>query len=119
LLGEVLLALSLLIGTVAVIGAVFPFSYTADQKAWKKSFARGVATSTLERMQTADFDTLAGGITTVTEDSVEYQVEVVVTPVTEFPSRAKRVVCTVTWPRRNGVDSLVQETILTRYAGGE
>ena len=64
-LAEIILCLALVIGTLVLIAGLFPFSYQADQKAWKKSSAQRIAASTIERLRGEDFDTISSGFAIV------------------------------------------------------
>lgn len=98
-----------------LVAGVFPFSYQADQKAWKKSSAQRIASSTIERMRGEEFDSLASGFALVQVENVPYEVTVVVTDSSPEPVKAKNVVCEVVWRTRTGTEKFVQETRIARF----
>jgi type II secretory pathway pseudopilin PulG len=115
-LAEVLLALSLVIGAVVIVSGVFPYSYIADQKAWKKSSAQRLAGATVEKLRGADFSTVDDSSAVITENETPFKIDVSVQNSTPAPPRTKTVTCTVSWPSKQGRDTFVQETKITRFS---
>ena len=120
LLTEVLIALALLIPVVVLVAGLFPYSFSVDRKAWNNRTAQSLARSALEEARGLDFDNLATFQRSVTKDGTTFSVAVTVTEVGTPPDvREKNLLCTVTWPRKNGVDVLTLETKVAKLYQGE
>ena len=115
-LAEILLSLSLIIGVLALVAGIFPFSYNADQKAWKKSSAQRIAGSMIEEMRGQEFDSLASSFNVVEVEKVDFEVTVTVTDVEPEPIKAKNVLCEVAWRTQNDRrERFVQETRIAEF----
>lgn len=119
LLTEVLIALALLIPVVVLVAGLFPYSFSVDRKAWTARAAQSLARSALEEARGKKFEELATFTRDVVKDGTPFQVTTTVTGVGTPPSdREKDVVCTVSWPVKNGTDTLVlQSKVAKLYQG--
>lgn len=113
---EVLLALSLIVISLVIMAGVFPFSYTADQKAWKKASAHRLAQTALEQSRESDFETLADSVSTQRVENTNFRIEITYTDTTAPPVKAKNVRCRVTWETKRGQDSYQQEAQVVRLS---
>lgn len=93
LLAEVLLALGLIVMTLVVVAAVFPFSYKADRKAWQKMTAQRLVLSEVEALRGAPFESVADFSRTVKVDNIDYIINLKVTPESASPVKVKNVRC--------------------------
>lgn len=115
LLLEVLLALGLVTVTLVVVAGVFPFSYTADQKAWTFATAQRLAASEIESLRGDDFDSLAGRVGMATVDGTTYRLETTVSDYDSPPkNKRKLVTCRVIWQSKKGPETLVRDCVLVR-----
>ena len=114
-LAEIILCLSLVVGTVVLIAGLFPFSYQADQKAWKKSSAQRIAASTIERMRGEDFDTISSGFAIVKVEQTPFEVTITVADSTPPPVKSKSVICEVAWRTPTGPERYLQETRIADF----
>ena len=115
LLSEVLLALSLVVAVVVLIAGVFPYSYTVDQKAWRKSSAQRLVGSTIEQIRGQAFEDIASSSATVMVEQVPFKVDVTVSDTTPHPVKSKTVHCTVSWNSPQGQESFAQETRVAKF----
>ena len=93
LLAEVLLALGLIVMTLVVVAAVFPFSYKADRKAWQKMTAQRLVLSEVEALKGAPFESIADRSRSLKVDNVDYVIDVAVTPEGVSPVKVKNGRC--------------------------
>ncbi len=114
---EVLIALALLVPVVVLVAGMFPYSFSIDARTWNTRTAQSLARSAFEKARGEKFEDLASFNEVVTRNNTPFTVELVITPVMVTPvgggppeAREKVAVCTVTWPRNNGTDTLVEET---------
>lgn len=116
LLGEILLAFSLLLLVAVFMSSVFPYSYSADQKAWKRSSAYRLAETRLEELRGKKFDEIVDASYDAVVEKTPYKVRVTVKnpPDESAPYRSKIVTCEVTWKTPNGLDRYVQEARIAR-----
>ncbi len=114
LLTEILVCLALMIPVVALLAALFPYSYSVDQAAWRKRTAQTLATSTLEQLRGQPFEEVASGSREEQVGNVVYRLEIRVEPDGDSPPREKLVSCLVEWDRKNGTDRLELQTRLAR-----
>jgi len=108
-LAEIILALALIVGALVLMAGVFPFSYNADQKAWKQNSAQRLASSTLERLRAQDFDTLTSSFEIVKVEQVPFEVTVTVADSTPAPVKSKNVLCEVAWITSVGRETYLHE----------
>jgi type II secretory pathway pseudopilin PulG len=115
LLAELLIALALLIMVTVLVAGLFPYSFSVDRHAWNQRTAHSLARSALERTRGQRFEQMASFQQTVSKDGTNFVVEVQVSEASlPLEEREKDVVCTVTWPRQNGVDRFVMQTRVAR-----
>ena len=118
-LTEVLIALALLIPVIVMVAGLFPYSFSVDRKAWNQRTAQSLARSAMEEARGQRFDDLMSFNRTHSKDGTTFGVEVRVTDVGTPPDvREKDVVCTVTWPRKNGVDTIVVSSKVAKLYQG-
>lgn len=119
LITEVLIALALLVPVVVLVAGMFPYSFSIDARTWNTRTAQSLARSAFEKARGEKFEDLIGFNEVVTRNNTPFTIDVRVTPIevaspaggTAPPDvREKVVVCTVTWPRNNGTDTLLEET---------
>jgi type II secretory pathway pseudopilin PulG len=118
LLTEVLIALALLIPVVVIVAGLFPYSFSVDRKAWNQRTAQSLARSALEEARGQEFDSLDSFQRSVTKDGTTFQVELSVNALGAPDVREKDLVCTVSWPRKNGVDTLRLESKVAKLYQG-
>ncbi|HIB69631.1 MAG TPA: hypothetical protein EYO33_32280 [Phycisphaerales bacterium] len=98
LLAEVLLALGLLVMTLVVVAAVFPFSHKADRKAWQKMTAQRLVLSQVEAIRGAPFESVVDSSRSVKVDNTDYLIRVKVTPESATPVKVKSIRCEAVFP---------------------
>lgn len=114
-LAEIILCLALIVGALVLMAGVFPFSYNADQKAWKQNSAQRIASSTVERLRAQDFETLAGSFAIVEVEQVPFEVTVTVADSTPPPVKSKDVLCEVAWTTSVGRERYLHETRIADF----
>lgn len=120
-LTEVLIALALLIPVVVLVAGLFPYSFSVDRRAWNQRTAQSLARSAMEEARGVKFDELTSFSRNATREGTPFSVGVVVQDVGTPPDvREKTLICTVSWPVKNGTDQLVlQSKVAKLYQGLE
>lgn len=116
---EILIALAMLVPVIVLVSGLFPYSFSVDRRAWNQRTAQSLARSALEEARGVRFDTLASFSRQAVRQGTRFNVSVEVSSVGTPPDvREKDVTCTVSWPIKNGTDSLVLETKVAKLYQG-
>lgn len=115
LLLEVLVALGLVTMTLVVVAGVFPFSYTADRKAWNFTTAQRLVASELDSLRGEEFDNVVSRVNVVNVETTTYRIETTVNDYDTPPkNKRKLVTCRIVWQSKKGPETLVRDCVLAR-----
>ncbi len=129
LLTEILIALSILIPVMVIIGGMFTYSFSIDRRAWNERTARSLARSAIEAARGQKFEDMRSATSTwppaglpaserskLASGGTDYNVALTVDPDGHVDETVKQrlVRCVVTWRGKNGEERIETETTVAR-----